>query len=98
MTYEEAVQQLAKPKDNMLVVDVDYSTRILLPYEDGFLFIKSLKHAEILKKSYDNSDTSIRPMNEDLLKTSAFSYKTYQDIKVAQLMGISYKDFLERKM
>lgn len=97
MTYEEALEKLTKPKENMVLITLDYSTGLLLPFDDGVTYVKTFKNAEVLKSSYDNTATTIQPFDDELRKVSPFSYKKYQDIKVAQLMGISYKELLESK-
>ena len=96
MTYDEAVAQAQTNKPNLILFTLDYA-QILLPYEDGLKLFECLKNAEALESSYNTEHTKIKNFDGSNVKISVFSYKQYQDIKVAQLMGISYKELLEGK-
>ena len=96
MTYEDALKQVQINKDNLIGIVLDYSTMLVLPYEDGLAYLKALKNAEVLEYFYDNSKCKVIPITDEKFKVSPFSAQKYQDIKVAQLMGISYKELLER--
>ena len=94
MTYDEALEQTKEQKDNLILFTLDY-TQVILPYEDGLKLFECLKNAEALESSYNTEHTKIKNFDGSNVKISVFSYKQYQDIKVAQLMGISYKELLE---
>lgn len=95
MTYDDALKQVQTNKDNLIGIVLDYSTMLVLPYEDGLAYIKALKNAEIIECFYDTTKCKVIPINDEKFKVSPFSAQKYQDIKVAQLMGISYKELLE---
>jgi hypothetical protein len=95
MTYDEALEQTKEQKDNLLLFTLDY-TQVLLPYDQGLVLLECLKNAEALKYAYNTEHTKIETFDGSNAKIGLFSYKQYQDIKVAQLMGISYKELLER--
>ena len=94
MTYDEALEQAQTNKPNLLLVTLDY-TQVLLPYEDGLRLFECLKNAEAIESTYNTEQTKIKNFDGSNVKMSLFSYKQYQDIKVAQLMGITYKELLE---
>lgn len=94
MTYDEALEQAQTNKPNLLLVTLDY-TQVLLPYEDGLRLFECLKNAEALESTYNSEHTKIKNFDGSNVKMGLFSYKQYQDIKVAQLMGITYKELLE---
>lgn len=96
MTYDEALAQAQTNKPNLLLLTLDYS-QILLPYEDGLRLFEYLKNAEALEATYNTEHTKIKNFDGSSVKMGLFSYKQYQDIKVAQLMGITYKELLEGK-
>ena len=97
MTYDEALKQVPTIKDNLIGIVLDYSTMLVLPYEDGLAYLKALKNAEVIEYFYDTSKCIVIPITDERCKVSPFSAQKYQDIKVAQLMGISYKELLEGK-
>ena len=94
MTYDEALAQAQTNKPSLLLFTLDY-TQVLLPYEDGLRLFECLKNAEALESTYNTEHTKIKNFDGSSVKMGLFSYKQYQDIKVAQLMGISYKELLE---
>ena len=94
MTYDEALEQTKEPKDNLLLFTLDY-TQVLLPYDQVLVLLGCLKNAEALESTYNTEHTKIKNFDGSSVKMGLFSYKQYQDIKVAQLMGISYKELLE---
>lgn len=97
MTYDEALKQVSNTKDNLIGIVLDYSTMLVLPYEDGLAYLKALKNAEVIEYFYDTSKCKAIPITDEKFKVSPFSAQKYQDIKVAQLMGITYKELLEGK-
>ena len=94
MTYDEALEQTQINKPNLLMLTLDY-TQVVLPYEEGLKLMECLKNAEALESTYNTEHTKIKNFDGSSVKMGLFSYKQYQDIKVAQLMGISYKELLE---
>ena len=96
MTYDEALEQTKEQKDNLLLFTLDY-TQVLLPYDQGLALLECLKNAEALESTYNTEHTKIKNFDGSNVKIGLFSYKQYQDIKVAQLMGITYKELLEGK-
>ncbi len=97
MTYDEALKQVQTNKDNLIGIVLDYSTMLVLSYEDGLAYLKALKNAEVIEYFYDNSKCMVMPITDEKFRVSPFSAQKYQDIKVAQLMGITYKELLESK-
>lgn len=88
--YEKALKQIYSkaPKENFLLIEFDYARSILLPYDDGLKFLSCLKQAELYSEHYSKPKT-IEPFNADNFKTKVLSRKDYEDIKVANLLGVT---------
>lgn len=96
MNKEDALKQFeVSSKPNFLQIGFDYGTTFILPYEDGITLMKCLKNAEVFLHSYDLEKTTIAPFNDERFNAKPFPYQKYQDIKVSQLMGISYKEYIK---
>ena len=91
--YEKALKQIYSkaPKENFLLIEFDYSKSLLLPYDDGLKFLSCLKQAELYTESYKNPKT-IGPFSADNFKTKVLSRKEYEDIKVANLLGVTVEE------
>lgn len=96
MNKEDALKQLENTtKPNFIQIGFDYGSVFILPYEDGVTLMKCLKNAEILLHNYDVEKVTIVPFNDERFTAKPFPYQKYQDIKVAQLMSISYKAYIK---
>jgi hypothetical protein len=96
--YEDALKKLYSktPKDNFLVIEFDYSKSILLPYDEGLKFLGCLKTAEMFNEQY-NKPKSIEAFDSSRFKTRILSRKEYEDIKVANLLGVTVEELFARE-
>lgn len=96
MTYQEAAKQAKsrKPPENMMLITLFYSYKVVVPYKDGLKIIESLSHAEMLTQPY-HGPPSIKPLQADDFKAEILSQKDYQEHLIAQLLGISLADVKE---
>lgn len=92
MDYEEALAkvQSAKNDEGFMKVSLGYS-HLLVPYKDGVNLMACLIHAEEYESNYGSSP-KIVPLSGSMISATRFSRKEYQEIKIAQLMGISLED------
>lgn len=91
--YEEALKKIYSktPKDNFIVIEFDYNKSILLPYDEGLKFLACLKQAELFHETYSKPNT-IGPFDASNFKTKILSRKDYEDIKVANLLGVTVEE------
>lgn len=91
--YEEALKKIYSKtqKDNFIVIEFDYNKSILLPYDEGLKFLGCLKQAELYHEPYGKPKT-IGPFDAAHFKTKILSRKDYEDIKVANLLGITVEE------
>lgn len=92
MTYEEALK--VKRNAPYAKVTIGY-TELILPYEDGLALIGLLKSAEKLVNQYDNDKTRVVPIDANDVALHPESWQRITDIRVAALMGITYKELLD---
>jgi hypothetical protein len=95
ITYAEAAKEVAKfnPKDNYIIIILDYSTRLVMQYDDGIKFIDSLKKAEQFDKGYE--PTRIDAYDSSNIELRILSAKEYAHYKMAALLGITPKEVKE---
>lgn len=98
MTYEQAAKEVAKlkPKDNYIVITLDYSTRLVLQHDAGLKFIDSLKNAEQFDKGYDPS--RIDAYTSSAIEFRILSSKEYARYKMAALLGITPVEVLQMEV
>ncbi len=90
MDYKEALKKIGekKHKENFLVIELDYSNKIVLPYKEGIAFMGSLANAENLSDRY-GQNKSIGPLGMDSIKTYILSAMEYEQIKIAALLNVT---------
>ena len=80
-----------KPAENFMVISMGYSSKLVLPYKAGVALMAALENAEFFKDSW--SDTcQIIPLERDSISIGFLSIQEYQQIKIANLLGVSLKD------
>lgn len=91
--YPDALKkvQARKPKDNYMVIQVSYDTKVVLPYKDGLVFMTAFVNAEQLSEHYD-SPHRITPLNRGSLTSTVMSAQEYERYKIAALLNISVSD------
>ena len=95
MTPEEALKkvQSEKPKDNFMLINIDYSNNIIVPYKDGLAIVAALVNAEILKEGYSEK-TRITEFDRHSFNPKVLSRAEYERIKMAMLLNVDPKDLL----
>lgn len=96
MKYTEAVKKVRETKqpNNYMMVRLDYDTKLVLPYDEGMEFMKSISKAEQIKETY-GKPVVIQPIARDTLTITFLSRQEYERIKVAALLNISVSDLDE---
>lgn len=90
MEYLEAVKkvQTTKPKDNFMVIKLDYETQLILPHKDGVAFMAALASAEQFNTHYSKPH-SICELDRDKLTVTTMSCVEYERYKIATLLGVT---------
>lgn len=95
MTLDEArktILQEAKKKENFMLINIGYDNNIVLPYQDGVALMSSLAAGEFLEGRHSGTKKCIVPIPEGRITVSYLSRHEYQQIKIANLLGISVSD------
>jgi hypothetical protein len=93
MDLQEAAKKLAteKQRDNYMVLEFAYDTKILVPYKDGLSILAGLASAEKLNERYSNP-VSLEEIPREAVNTRMVSYTEYQRLKMAELMGLTVEE------
>jgi hypothetical protein len=96
MDYAEALKTITaqKIKDNLMVIKLNYDTKLVLPFKAGVAFMESLTNAEIFSEPYNEQHT-ITEYNKNTIHISVMSHAEYIRIKVAALLGVKADDLLK---
>jgi hypothetical protein len=93
MKYEEARKSLGKPTGNRMQINFGWSAVVLVPYADGLKILEGLQNAERLSSRHDKDVAQILPFDlSEELTTSILGEEAYVNIKVAKLLGLTYKE------
>jgi hypothetical protein len=89
MEYKEALKkvQTEKQRDNKMLVRLDYSTSLLLPYKDGLVLMQALANAELFEMRY-GSPARIKEFDDQTLVSRVISPKQYENYKISALLNI----------
>ena len=79
------LEDLKNIKDNYLVIEIDYSNKLVFTFKDGMKFLKCLKKAEKYIAPYDG-DKSIVPLNVEYT-VKLIDPQTYCELKMATLLN-----------
>lgn len=90
MDYKEALKKISnsKSRDNFIVIELDYSKKLILPYRDGIALLSTLASAEQLNDRYSQPKT-ISPLETEAIKTTIMSATEYEQIKIAALLQVT---------
>ena len=80
-----------KPKDNYMLLRMEYDKYLVLPMKDAIPFVNALTNAEQYKERY-NEPSRIDPLDRSLLKFEMLSHQEYVNLKIATLLGMDVKD------
>jgi len=96
MDYKTAIKQVntAKIKDNFMIINLSYDSKLILPYKDGLSFLSSLVNAESFSESYQKPHQII-PFQKSSIDFRIMSSEEYIRYKVAHLLGISVENVLD---
>jgi hypothetical protein len=86
--FEAITKVNAKPKQNLMIIELSYNTKLVLPHDAGVKVMAALADAELMEDNY-GKPTKIWPLGKDTLRTAVLGHQYYEDIKVAQLLGIT---------
>jgi hypothetical protein len=96
MTKEEAIKKVnTSSNNNWMIVNFTWGKTLIFPWEDGLKVLNAFKQAEMLVDDYDLIKTKIEPAKQDTITVALLPDKKYKDIKVAELLGMSYKDYID---
>lgn len=90
MDYKEAVKkvQATKPKENLMVIRLNYDTNLLVPHNQGVALLSALENAELLHESYGRNK-EIKYIERDNIQCSLMSRTEYEQIKISMLLNVS---------
>ncbi len=93
MDYKQAIKlvQSSKTKENFMVIKLDYSKRLILPYKDGLAFLSALNNAEKLIFEY-GSTTRIEAIDREFIESTVMSHEEYEQIKIANLLQVTLEE------
>ena len=92
MKYEEAKKRLV-PAKNMYRIKLGWDTELIVPYEDGTALLKLLEKAEKIASIHDKEKVKVTPFDlSESVSAYPISEEVVRNIKIAQLMGITYKE------
>lgn len=98
MKYIEAVKKVkaSTTKDNFMLVEFGYNSKIIIPYKDGLVLMSSLGNAEKLDEPY-GKPKQIMGIEREAIKCTPMSNFEYTRIKIANLLnvGVDELDALE---
>lgn len=99
MDIKEAAKKVraTKPKENLMLIRLTYSQRLILPYSQGLAFMAALENAEILEEEYGKNKV-IKHMLRDSIEAVVLSRTEYEQIKIANLLGVSFDDIKEHNL
>lgn len=99
MTYEEALKAVRsnKPKENLMTIEIEYNKQLILPYKDGLALLATLERAEVLHAPYNKPPSIVGLDDTDRFKSAVMPYQSYEDIKVANLLGITVDEVKEAR-
>ena len=89
MEYVDAAKKVKamKPRENFLVVQINYDKKVVLPYKEGIAFMSALANAEQLKEPY-KEPPSITGVDPECFRSWVLSGSDYEDYKIAALLQV----------
>lgn len=98
MNYAQAVKEVtsSKLKPNLMVIELAYNMKVVLPYKDAMTLIAALENAEEYQDPYSGVH-SIQSFDRTKLQIKIMPHSEYTDIKVAALLGLTMKELQESR-
>ena len=100
MTYAEALKQVSVPKkdkENFLLIQISYDSKLLMPYAAGLQLLQSLSLAEKLHEGY-SEQIRIGSFDRNSVTTTILSSEEYSQIKIAELLQVRLEDVQKMKL
>ena len=93
MEYAEALKkvQARKTKDNFMVIQLSYNTRLLLSHNAGIAFLNALANAEVIEDIHSGRP-QIKAYERDSVSVSLMSGEEYEQIRIATLLNVTVDD------
>ena len=79
------LEDLKNIKDNYLVIEIDYSNKLVFTFKEGMKFLKCLKKAEKLTDPYDG-ERCIIPLNVNYT-VQLIDHQSYCELKMKTLLN-----------
>ena len=91
--YKAAAKRVnaTKPSENFMVVQLSYSTKLVLSHKAGLALMTALENTELFKESYSDK-CRIIPIERDAISTQFMSLQEYQQIKIANILNVPLSD------
>lgn len=86
--------QSLKPVENMAIVEVGWSCKLVMPHKDAMTLMGALVHAEQLVDQHC-ATAAIKPLDSNKVQVSILSTEDYQLYKMAQLLKVPYSELQE---
>ena len=95
-TAEQIAAVKRKVEPGYLAIKIPYKT-LLVTHDKGAAIIGLLAEAELVT-GLDYGDTEIENISQDSsVETKLVSRQQYLDIKMAALLGVTYKEFMQKE-
>lgn len=93
MDYKQALAQVKKQEKptKYMVVRLDFSTDLVLPYQDGMTLLAALENAEVLHDSFGDKPKIVN-LDKNSLNITFMSQDKYRNFKISQLLNVSIDD------
>jgi hypothetical protein len=94
MEFKEALKkvQSSKVKENMIVVELSYDKKLVMPYSQGIALLSALENSEQLTENYSEKKKTITGLSPKEIKFTVMSRNEYEQIKIAMLLNVSLED------
>lgn len=84
----DKIARASAPK-NYIRIEINYDNEIVLPFEQGKLFLESLEYAETFTENYTSKATVIKEFDSDRFKIKLLSRSDYLKYKMNHLLGVN---------
>lgn len=81
----------SKPKENLMVIRINYDTSIVLGHAQGITLLSALENAEVLSEEYGKGK-ALKGLDKNQLTVSFLNRTEYEQIKIATLLNISFDE------
>ncbi len=82
---------------HFLLIKIGWGIDIVLPYDKGISLMEALEGADVISNIHTEEKIRINPIDHNQVTASPISVDKLLDIKTAQLLGVTYKEYLNAK-